>query len=159
RFLEKIIEASSPHHIAEAHLYYFYTTTHRKNKERSYPMAKNDYDYIVFKILTYLYTCLKRQNSFDEEVFRNMIITKTVQEGYMIDILRMMEAEGQIEGLTFIKAWGNEYVMVGSLKDVRITSEGVRYVLNNDKMKKIMNSILEEAPGAIMELVKLAFII
>lgn len=122
-------------------------------------MAKNDYDYIVFKILTYLYTCLKRQNSFDEEVFRNMIITKTVQEGYMIDILRMMEAEGLIEGLTFIKAWGNEYVMAGSLKDVRITSEGVRYVLNNDKMKKIMNSILEEAPGAIMELVKLAFII
>lgn len=122
-------------------------------------MAKNDYDYIVFKILTYLYTCLKRQNSFDEEVFRNMIITKTVQEGYMIDILRMMEAEGLIEGLTFIKAWGNEYVMAGSLRDVRITSEGVRYVLNNDKMKKIMNSILEEAPGAIMELVKLAFII
>lgn len=122
-------------------------------------MAKSDYDYIVFKILTYLYTCLKRQNSFDEEVFRNMIITKTVQEGYMIDILRMMEAEGLIEGLTFIKAWGNEYVMAGSLKDVRITSEGVRYVLNNDKMKKIMNSILEEAPGAIMELVKLAFII
>lgn len=122
-------------------------------------MAKNDYDYIVFKILTYLYTCLKRQNSFNEEVFRGMIITKTVQEGYMIDILRMMESEGLIEGLTFIKAWGNEYVMAGSLKDVRITSEGVRYVLNNDKMKKIMNSILEEAPGAIMELVKLAFII
>lgn len=122
-------------------------------------MAKNDYDYIVFKILAYLYTCLKRQNSFTEEVFRNLIITKTVREEYMIDILRMMEAEGLIEGLTFIKAWGNEYVMAGSLKDVRITSEGVRYVLNNDKMKIIKDTILKEAPGAIMELVKLAFII
>lgn len=122
-------------------------------------MAKNDYDYIVFKILAYLYTCLKRQNSFTEEVFRNLIITKTVREEYMIDILRMMEAEGLIEGLTFIKAWENEYVMAGSLKDVRITSEGVRYVLNNDKMKIIKDTILKEAPGAIMELVKLAFII
>lgn len=131
----------------------------KNNQERCYLMAKNDYDYIVFKILAYLYTCLKRQNSFTEEVFRNLIITKTVREEYMIDILRMMEAEGLIEGLTFIKAWGNEYVMAGSLKDVRITSEGVRYVLNNDKMKIIKDTILKEAPGAIMELVKLAFII
>lgn len=120
-------------------------------------MAKDDYDYIVFKILTYLYTCLKRQNSFSNEVFMDKIITKKVCEDYMIDILRMMDAEGLIEGLTFIKAWGNEYVISNDLNNVRITSQGVRYVLNNDKMKQIKTAILEGAPGAIMELVKIAF--
>lgn len=122
-------------------------------------MAKDDYDYIVFKILTYLYTCLKRQNSFNTEVFRDMVITKKVHEDYMIDILRMMDAEGLIEGITFIKAWGNEYVISSDLSDLRITSQGVRYVLNNDKMKQIKTAILEGMPGAIMELVKIAFII
>ena len=120
-------------------------------------MAKDDYDYIVFKILTYLYTCLKRQNTFNETVFMNMIITKKVNEGYMIDILRMMKDEGLIEGLTFVKAWGNEYVIANEIGDIRITSEGVRYVLNNDKMKQIRQSILEGTQGAIMELVKIAF--
>lgn len=120
-------------------------------------MAKDDYDYIVFKILTYLYTCLKRQNTFNETVFMNMIITKKVNEGYMIDIMRMMKDEGLIEGLTFVKAWGNEYVIANEIGDIRITSEGVRYVLNNDKMKQIRQSILEGTPGAIMELVKIAF--
>lgn len=122
-------------------------------------MAKDDYDYIVFKILTYLYTCLKRQNSFNTEVFRDMVITKKVHEDYMIDILRMMDAEGLIEGITFIKAWGNEYVISSNLSDLRITSQGVRYVLNNDKMKQIKTAILEGMPGAIMELVKIAFTI
>ena len=120
-------------------------------------MAKDDYDYIVFKILTYLYSCLKRQNSFDKTVFMNMIITKKVNEGYMTDILRMMENEGLIEGLVFVKAWGNEYVVANEIEDIKITSEGIRYVLNNDKMKQIRQTILDGTPGAIMELVKFAF--
>ena len=128
-----------------------------KNSDKGTNMAKDDYDYIVFKILTYLYTCLKRQNSFDETVFRNMVITKKVNEGYMTDILRMMENEGLIEGLTFARAWGSEYVVANELEVVKITSEGIRYVLNNDKMKQIKQSILEGTPGAIMELVKIAF--
>ncbi len=120
-------------------------------------MAQDDYDYIVFKILTYLYTCLKRQNSFDEDVFRNKIITSKVSDEYMTDVLRLTQEEGFIEGLAFKKAWGNEYILINDLSNARITSNGIRYLLNNDKMNKIKDSIIESAPGIIFELVKMAF--
>ena len=117
-------------------------------------MAKDDYDYIVFRALTYLYGCLKRQIVFDETVFRTHIITKDVPEEYFTDVLRMMQGEGLIEGASFTKAWGNTYILISSLSDISITAEGVRYVLNNDVMKKIAKKVLENA-GAICELVKL----
>ena len=41
-------------------------------------MAKDDYDYIVFKILTYSYGVLKHKYNFDKEVFR-WEITKDIQ--------------------------------------------------------------------------------
>lgn len=118
-------------------------------------MAKDDYDYIVFKILTYLYGCLKRKNIFDKKVFRDSIVTQEVQEEYLTDILRMMTRENLIEGLYFIKAWGNTYILVSDLADMHITSEGIHYVLDNDKMRKIKDKVLENTAGAIFELVKL----
>ena len=120
-------------------------------------MAKDDYDYIVFKILTYLYTCLKRQNSFDENVFRSAIVTKDISDDYLTDILRMMEAEDLIEDVLFTKAWGTTYILISDFECMRITSTGIRYVLNNDKMKGIKEKILKSTPGMILELVKMAF--
>ena len=120
-------------------------------------MAQDDYDYIVFKILTYLYTCIKRQNSFDEDAFKSQIITAKVSEEYMTDILRLTQDEGYIEGLAFKKAWGNEYILINDLDNLRITSLGIRYLLDNEKMNRIKNAIIEGTPGIIFELVKMAF--
>jgi hypothetical protein len=122
--------------------------------EKGAGMAKNDYDYIVFRVLTYLYGCLKRQIVFDEAAFKELIITKNVPEEYFTDVLRMMQGEGLIEGAIFTKAWGHTYIMASSLSDLSITAEGVRYVLNNDVMKQIKKAAIENA-GAICELVKL----
>ena len=117
-------------------------------------MSKSDYNYIVFRVLIYLYACLKRQEVFNEAVFKAKIITPDVPEEYFTDVLRMMQGEELIEGATFTKAWGHTYIMSSSLSDLSITAEGVRYVLNNDIMKKIAKTVLENA-GAICELVKL----
>ncbi len=117
-------------------------------------MAKDDYDYIVFRMLTYLYGCLKRQIGFDEAVFRELIISPKVREEYFTDVLRMMQGERLIEGASFAKAWGKTYILTSQLEDISITAEGVRYVLNNDKMKQIARAVSENA-GAICELVKL----
>lgn len=105
-------------------------------------MAKDDYDYIVFKILTYLYACMKRKSSFDERVFKQSIITQKVTEEYATDILRAMSNEGLIEGVVFTKAWGDTYILASELSDMKITSDGMRYVINNDKMKSIKQKIL-----------------
>ena len=113
-------------------------------------MAQSDYNYIVFRVLVYLYACLKRQEVFNETVFKAKIITKDVPEEYFTDVLRMMQGEGLIEGAAFTKAWGNTYILISLLSDISITAEGVRYVLNNDVMKKIAKKVLENA-GAICE--------
>ncbi len=119
-------------------------------------MAKNDYDYIVFRILLYLYACLKRQSSYDKRVLMQKIATDAVPEEYFLDVLRMMQQEGLVSGVTFVRAWGREYILADGLDSLSITAEGIHYLKDNGRMQVIREAVLKEAPGAIMELVKLA---
>lgn len=120
-------------------------------------MAKDDYDYLVFKILTYLYVCFRRRGYFETSTFLKKVISSEVSEDYVIDVLRFMTREELIDGLNFVKAWGNDYTLVNDYSDMEITPQGIRYLLDNDKMRQMKNDILKGAPGAIFDLVKLAF--
>lgn len=120
-------------------------------------MAKDDYDYLVFKILTYLYVCFRRRGHFETSTFLKKVISSEVSEDYVIDVLRFMTREELIDGLTFVKAWGNDYTLVNDYSDMEITPQGIRYLLDNDKMRQMKDDILKGAPGAIFDLVKLAF--
>lgn len=120
-------------------------------------MASDDYDFLVFKILTYLYACFRRRSHFDEIVFRKKLITSIVSEEYLTDVLRFMTREKLIEGLTFVNAWGGEYVLANDYSDMEITPNGIRYLLENSVMQQIKQTVLDGAPGAILELVKKAF--
>ena len=48
-------------------------------------MAKDDYDYIVFRILVYLYGCFKRKISFEEAAIEKLLV-KGIQEEYHLDV-------------------------------------------------------------------------
>lgn len=117
-------------------------------------MAKDDYDYLVFKILTYLYGCFKRKISFSEEGFRGRI-SEDVAEETLTDTLRFMQEEGMVNGLSFVRVWGNEYVLTSGLREMSITPFGIRHLLDNDKMRTVKKMVLEGAPSAFLELVKL----
>jgi hypothetical protein len=119
-------------------------------------MAKDDYDYLVFRILVYLYACLKRKCSYDSRTLARKVAGGDVQEDYFEDVLRMMQEEGLVSGLQFTQAWGREYLLVDGLEQLRITSAGIRYLLDNGKMQKIGKMVTEGAPGALLELVRLA---
>lgn len=119
-------------------------------------MAKDDYDYLVFRILVYLYACLKRKCSYDSRTLARKVAGGGVQEDYFEDVLRMMQEEGLVSGLQFTQAWGREYLLVDGLEQLRITSAGIRYLLDNGKMQKIGKMVTEGAPGALLELVRLA---
>mgnify|MGYP004512711891 CR=1 FL=1 len=88
---------------------------------------------------------------------KNKVISSEVSEDYVIDVLRFMTREELIDGLTFVKAWGNDYTLVNDYSDMEITPQGIRYLLDNDKMRQLKNNILEGAPSAIFDLVKIAF--
>lgn len=117
-------------------------------------MAKDDYNVIVFKILTYLYGCLQRKYTFDNTAFLKVLITQDIAEEYLTDILRYMQDEELIAGLVFTRAWGGEYLLANDYGDMRITPTGVRYLLENGTMAKIKKAILEDGPAAILTLVQ-----
>ncbi|MCI5999966.1 MAG: YjcQ family protein, partial [Finegoldia magna] len=63
-------------------------------------MAKDDYNVIVFKILTYMYAVLKRKTIFDINEFKTAV--GNIDENYLSDLLEMMQKENFIEGLIFV---------------------------------------------------------
>lgn len=118
-------------------------------------MAKNDYDYIVFKVLTYLYGLFKREYTFDRIAFLKAIIRiDEVSEEYITDILRKMSEEGLIEGAVFQRVWGGEYIMVSGYEELEITTKGIHYLMENSAMQKVRNAVLE-GTGIITTLVNL----
>jgi len=117
-------------------------------------MAKDDYQAIVFKILVYLYGCLQRKYSFSEAGFNAAVSRDKIADEYLTDILRNMQDEGLIKGLTFAHAWGNEYLLANEFSDAIITSKGIDFLKENDRMRQIAKMFLEGA-GMITELVKL----
>ena len=117
-------------------------------------MAQDDYDVVVFKILTYLYACLKRKTLFDKEVFRQILNKQKISDEYLTDILRMMTDDSLITGLTFTRAWAGTYILTSEYSDMKITSAGIRYLNGNNGMTKV-KEVLKDSTGLIGELIKM----
>ena len=62
-------------------------------------MAKDDYDFLVFRILTYLYACFRRRCHFETTAFMKRVISPEVSEDYLVDVLRFMTRENRGEYL------------------------------------------------------------
>lgn len=108
-------------------------------------MAKDDYDVVVFKVLTYLYACLKRKINFDIDTFNKTISFKNIDEDYFAEILMMMSEEGLIKGYVYKTVWGGNVITLSDISDLKITSKGVRYLNDNSKMNEIKEVFLSTA--------------
>ena len=109
---------------------------------------KDDIDVIVFKILTYLYRKLKY--GYNDDLYLNPLTNDfPISEEYFLSILEDLNKKGYIKNLKLVKAWGGDIVSY-DLSKLRITFEGVSYLRDNSKMKKVIN-IVKEA-RAIMSL-------
>ena len=100
-------------------------------------MARDDYDVIVYRILVYYYACMKRKILFEDTTFQAAVRKDVKNDEYFADILHMMKAEGLIEDVCFVKAWGGNCIIISNLEDARITPAGIRYLQENGKMQKI----------------------
>lgn len=108
-------------------------------------MAKDDYDVIAYRILTYLYACMKRKILFDEATFRAAVRKNVDSEEYFTTVLKLMTDEGLIEGLVIIRAWGDTYILASDIRDMRITASGIHYIKDNSMMRKIGETLRESA--------------
>ena len=120
-------------------------------------MAKDDYDVLVFKILTYFYGVLKREIAYTDDSFKAAIKFNDISEEYLNDVIYMMQEDGYIKGMTYENAWGNNKICLNEFSDIKISSEGIGYLKNNSTMKKIKESLLEH-PELITTLISRIFI-
>ena len=108
-------------------------------------MAKDDYDVIVYRMLVYLYGCLKGKQVYDERTFRAAVKKDVSIEEYFVRALNMMQGEGLVRGLVIARAWGNVYILTSDMSEAEITAEGIRYLKENGTMKKVGDALREAA--------------
>lgn len=106
-------------------------------------MPKDDFDVIAYKILLYYYACLKRTTSFDILSFDKATSRSEVNEGYFTDIIIMLADDGYLSGVVSTKVWGNEQILANDFDEYKITSKGIDYLNNNDRMKKVQKYLLD----------------
>ena len=100
-------------------------------------MAKDDYDVIVFKLLTYLYAVAKRKIPYNKQTFDAALKMEYINEEYFAYVIYMMLQERLIDGITVTKVWGNEFILAGNIADTFITADGIHYLKENSTMNKI----------------------
>jgi hypothetical protein len=104
-------------------------------------MAKDDYDVIVFKILTYLYRNL-RHGYNDDTYLYPLTNDFPIDEDYFLSILEDLEEKKYIKNFKRTRAWGGCIVSY-DLSNLKITGDGVAYLRDNLKMRKLIHLIKE----------------
>ncbi len=103
-------------------------------------MAKDDYFVIVFKILCYLYDCLKHGKTPDMEYLSTENKLFPVGVDYWNYIMVHLVEEGYIDHVQIIAPDGSKPFAV--LKEsVEITPKGIEYLQENSMMKKVFEKV------------------
>lgn len=117
-------------------------------------MAKDDYDVIVYRVLVYLYACLKRRIQFDAVSFQASVKKDVKSEEYFSKVLEMMQEEQLIRGLEFAHASGKVTILMTDVSEAEITPAGIHYLQENSRMKRI-GEALKQAVDVIAGLAQL----
>ncbi len=109
-------------------------------------MAKNDYFVIAYRILAYLYACMKN----GEKVNVNIISYEelNINYRYWLDVIIMLYDEEYIKGITINKVLGNEYN--ARIDNIKITQKGIQFLQENSSMakaKEFLKTLKEIIPG------------
>lgn len=112
-------------------------------------MARDDYFVVVYKILKYLYECLKSGERAD---IHNIITAETygVNESYFDYIISELLEEGYIKGVSMINIMGKAAPVVKITPNIAIKPKGIEYLQDNSaiaKAKTFLKEIKETVPG------------
>ena len=100
-------------------------------------MAKDDYFFLVCKLLRYLYKCLKNNLRADWSIVAPNSKDFPVCEEYFTYILSHLLADGYIEGLVEVRQIGGS-IQFKETSGLKITPKGIEYLEENSKMKKVI---------------------
>lgn len=105
-------------------------------------MAKNDYHVIVYRILLYLYTCLKGGEDVDPKRLDEIALAAGANERYWHYILCSLLDYGFISGAVRVEV-DNTFDRVYGLDGSCITPRGIEYLTDNSFMAKVRKFLKE----------------
>lgn len=103
-------------------------------------MNKDDYFVIVYKILGYLYDCLKAGEDPDKDLISHEYLQ--INEKYWAMIMSDLQEEGFIDGVSVIKAQ-KKICGVKINPYVQIKPKGIRYLQENSIFEKVIKYLKE----------------
>lgn len=102
-------------------------------------MAKNDYFVMAYKLLQYLYECLKSEKKPDTEKIKFNTKHFPVGEDYFNYLIETLAEDGYIRNVAVFRA--DNSVIVHLDEDIQITPKGIEYIRENSLMNKIAAGI------------------
>lgn len=108
-------------------------------------MAQNDMHVIMYKILAYLYDCMKRGERPESACYAHDSDMLGIPYAYWAQVMREMSDHCYVRGFSFIKAADNIRVKA---VDPAVTIEGVEFLSENSAMQRALD-YLKEAKSAL----------
>ncbi len=98
-------------------------------------MAKNDYYVLVYRVLMYLYNCLK--NGEDVDVSKLTPQWLGINERYFEYIFDTLDEEGFILNAAYIEDYAGKHLQ----NNIMISPKGISYLHENSTIQKVKKSI------------------
>lgn len=98
-------------------------------------MSNNDMHVLIYKILNYLYECLKKGILVDLAEFIRDCNLENVSEQYWHSVIEELDQHGYIKGVIIRDTKTQKIIMLKD--DFGITLEGVEYLQENSMMSKV----------------------
>ena len=111
-------------------------------------MAKDDYFILAYRLLAYLYDCLRGRDVLELSRLRPGTREFPIDEAYFAYLLRRMAESGLIDGVEIAPIAGAAHGMPRISAGVEITPEGIAYLAENSMMQRV-KAALQDVRGII----------
>ena len=106
-------------------------------------MAKDDYFVLAYKVLAYLYACLKAGESPSGEYLHYGTDKFPICESYWNYLIANLYRDGYITGVALVPIVGSADNGVKLLPNLQITPKGIEYLQENSMMRKAKEFLKE----------------
>lgn len=113
-------------------------------------MAKDDYFVLAYKLLAYLYACLKSGENPNKDYLCYDTKAFPIGEAYWNYLLINLYKDGYIDGVMPAPIVGQDNKGVKILSNFQITPKGIEYLQENSMMQKVkaaLKDLKEIVPG------------
>lgn len=98
-------------------------------------MAQDDMHVVMYKILAYLYDCMKRGQTPKDSMLAHDGDMLNIPYTYWVSIWKQLAAHRYVTGVVSCDTLSGEEIV---LQDPKVTMEGVEFMQENEKMRKAL---------------------